>query len=196
MRDLKRLPLEAQVERLEEMVKDQEEKIEHLSWVIEEMIELPPEWADKAAELCGTLSKSEARILGMLMQRAGRPVPRSVLLTAVAWDRPGDEAGPKTADVHVHHIRRKLGKAGVPGQIQSVRHVGFMWLSPIQARVPKELPPPDKVGVNTPGGRMAIRADVADEFGIRPGETVKPALWNVVRFYERQADKAERKRCA
>ena len=66
------------------------------------------------------LTPKEFDLLGYLMERPDRPVTRDALLADV-WGflSPGDT---RTIEVHVGHVRRKLG---LPGLIRTVRGVGY-----------------------------------------------------------------------
>jgi two-component system response regulator CpxR len=69
------------------------------------------------------LTTTEYDILACLVRAAGRPVPREALMPAVfgraasPWDR--------ALDVHVSHLRRKLGDHR--DLILTVRGVGYMF---------------------------------------------------------------------
>jgi len=65
------------------------------------------------------LSAKEFAVLEALMQRPGSVLSREKLEEAVyGW---GDEVGSNAVEVHVHHLRRKLGS----GSIRNVRGVGY-----------------------------------------------------------------------
>jgi two-component system, OmpR family, response regulator QseB len=65
------------------------------------------------------LSAKEFAVLEALMQRPGSVLSREKLEEAVyGW---GEEVGSNTGEVHVHHLRRKLGS----GAIHNVRGVGY-----------------------------------------------------------------------
>jgi DNA-binding response OmpR family regulator len=65
------------------------------------------------------LSPREFAILEALMRRPGAVLSREQLEDAVyGW---GDEVGSNAVEVHVHHLRRKLG----PEAIRNVRGVGY-----------------------------------------------------------------------
>ena len=67
-----------------------------------------------------SLTPKEFDLLGYLMERPGRPVSRDDLLADV-WGflAPGQT---RTIEVHIGHVRRKLG---LPGLIRTVRGVGY-----------------------------------------------------------------------
>jgi len=65
------------------------------------------------------LSAKEFAVLEVLMQRPGSVLSREKLEEAVyGW---GEEVGSNAVEVHVHHLRRKLGA----GAIRNVRGVGY-----------------------------------------------------------------------
>lgn len=76
---------------------------------------------DKAIELTGI----EFDILVALVRRAGRVVPRDALLSEAGR---GDVAvGERTVDVHISHLRQKLGDdPKSPKLIKTVRGVGYV----------------------------------------------------------------------
>jgi DNA-binding response OmpR family regulator len=72
------------------------------------------------------LTRREFDLLAQLSTRPGRVLTRAQLLTAV-WE-PADarHAGPRTVDVHVARLRRKLGaQHGAP--LSTLRGVGYRW---------------------------------------------------------------------
>jgi two-component system, OmpR family, response regulator len=77
--------------------------------------------AGKPADLTGI----EFDILVALVRRAGRVVPRDALLGEAGR---GDViVGERTVDVHISHLRQKLGDDGrVPRLIKTVRGVGYV----------------------------------------------------------------------
>jgi DNA-binding response OmpR family regulator len=70
------------------------------------------------------LTPKEFELLDYLMERPDQPVSRDALLADV-WGflSPGDT---RTIEVHIGHVRRKLGR---PGLIQTVRGVGYQAVS-------------------------------------------------------------------
>ncbi len=67
-----------------------------------------------------TLSAREFDLLQALMLHAGRVLSREQLERRIyGW---GEEVDSNAIEVHVHHLRRKLG----PGRIQTVRGVGYL----------------------------------------------------------------------
>lgn len=67
------------------------------------------------------LTPSEFRILRVLFENYGKPVSRERLIEKVwGWDH---EAGDRTVDVHIKHLRDKLGKYG--RCIKTVRGFGY-----------------------------------------------------------------------
>jgi len=77
--------------------------------------------AGQLAELTGL----EFDILVALMRRAGRVIPRDALLSEAG--RSDVVVGERTVDVHVSHLRQKLGDdPRTPHIIKTVRGVGYM----------------------------------------------------------------------
>jgi DNA-binding response OmpR family regulator len=86
-----------------------------------------------------TLTSFEFRVLVALARRAGETVPREDLAQAVAKG-PSEAAGGKTAydptvdrslDVHVSHLRQKIGDdAREPRMIRTVRGQGYVLVKP------------------------------------------------------------------
>jgi DNA-binding response OmpR family regulator len=77
--------------------------------------------AGKAAELTGI----EFDILVALARRAGRVVPRDSLLTEAG--RGDVTVGERTVDVHISHLRQKLGDdPRSPRLIKTVRGIGYV----------------------------------------------------------------------
>lgn len=75
-----------------------------------------------SAELTGL----EFDILLALVRRAGRVVPREALLSEAG--RSDVIVGERTVDVHISHLRQKLGDdPRVPKLIKTVRGVGYMF---------------------------------------------------------------------
>lgn len=84
------------------------------------------EWAGEAVELTGI----EFDILLALARRAGRVIPRERLLEAAGR---GDVAvSERTIDVHISHLRQKLGS---PRIIKTVRGVGYVLAREAQEQV-------------------------------------------------------------
>jgi two-component system OmpR family response regulator len=79
------------------------------------------ERAGVAVELTGL----EFDVLLALLQRAGRVVPRSALLELAG--RNDVTVSDRTVDVHVSHLRKKLGD-DPPRLIRTVRGVGYMFV--------------------------------------------------------------------
>ena len=77
--------------------------------------------AGKAAELTGI----EFDILLALVRRAGRVVPRDALMAEAG--RVDVTVSERTVDVHISHLRQKLGDdSRVPKLIKTVRGVGYV----------------------------------------------------------------------
>jgi DNA-binding response OmpR family regulator len=73
------------------------------------------------------LTGLEYDILVALMRRAGRVVPRDALLSEAGRD--DVVVGERTVDVHISHLRRKLGDdPKSPRLIRTVRGVGYVFL--------------------------------------------------------------------
>jgi two-component system, OmpR family, response regulator len=71
------------------------------------------------------LTGLEFDILVALVRRAGRVVPREALLSEAG--RNDVVVGERTVDVHISHLRQKLGDdSRVPKLIKTVRGVGYM----------------------------------------------------------------------
>ncbi|MBI1944146.1 MAG: response regulator transcription factor [Deltaproteobacteria bacterium] len=68
------------------------------------------------------LTALELDLLLALMRRAGRAVPRDALLSDAG--RADVVVGDRTVDVHVSHLRSKLGE---PSPIRTVRGVGYLY---------------------------------------------------------------------
>lgn len=73
------------------------------------------------------LSPREYALLEALAARPGRALSRAQLEDAIyGW---GEEVASNTIEVHVHHLRRKLG----PGWIRTLRGVGYALFPPTTA---------------------------------------------------------------
>jgi len=70
------------------------------------------------------LTPSEYRILACLLQAGGRPVSRERLLAVLYGS--GNSSESNTLEVHVHALRRRLGRA----IIETVRGFGYRLLPP------------------------------------------------------------------
>ncbi|MBK6579990.1 MAG: response regulator transcription factor [Sandaracinaceae bacterium] len=70
----------------------------------------------------------EFDLLLALLRRAGRVVPRETLLSLAGRD---EVVGERTVDVHISHLRRKLGDdPRRPERIRTVRGVGYLLATP------------------------------------------------------------------
>ncbi len=87
----------------------------------------------------------EYDLLHLLMQRAGRVVSHAEIRTQV-WGA-GYRGNMNTVVVHIKRLRRRLGEAGHPELIQTVRGVGYK-LQPANPDTPP--PPPAATGAPTP----------------------------------------------
>lgn len=66
-----------------------------------------------------SLTRRESGILHALMERPGMIVPKTRLEEVLyGWQ---EEIGSNAVEVHVHHLRGKLG----PGVVETVRGVGY-----------------------------------------------------------------------
>jgi two-component system response regulator CpxR len=83
-------------------------------------------WADGSSV---DLTTIEFDILDLLMRSAGRIVSREEL-TAVIHQRPASPLD-RSLDVHVSHLRKKLGARG--GMIRTVRGVGYLFRAELAA---------------------------------------------------------------
>ena len=73
------------------------------------------------------LTGLELDLLVALMRRAGRVVPRDALLSEAGRD--DVVVGERTVDVHISHLRRKLGDdPRSPSRIRTVRGVGYVFV--------------------------------------------------------------------
>jgi DNA-binding response OmpR family regulator len=80
---------------------------------------------DRAAERAGgtlRLTPAESAILAALLAQPGRVLSRRQLLAAAGRQAAGDRA----ADVYIAQLRAKLGAAGEPGAIRTVRGAGYV----------------------------------------------------------------------
>lgn len=94
-------------------------------------LELDP--STRSARLGGSpleLSPREYALLESLAARPGRALSRTQLEEAVyGW---GEEVASNAIEVHVHHLRRKLG----PGWVRTLRGVGYALFPPDASREP------------------------------------------------------------
>ncbi len=78
-----------------------------------------------------TLTGLEFDLLVALMRRAGRVVSRDALLSGAG--RSDASVGPRTVDVHISNLRKKLSAVGPdeePVAIRTVRGVGYVLVEP------------------------------------------------------------------
>jgi len=75
-----------------------------------------------------TLTAREYRLLECLMENAGQPVTRAMLLERV-WDSRADSLT-TLADVYVNYLRTKVDKDFEPKLIRTVRGIGYMLAEP------------------------------------------------------------------
>jgi DNA-binding winged helix-turn-helix (wHTH) protein len=78
-----------------------------------------------------TLTFREFELLDYLTARPGKVFSRGHLMNAV-WADPVAEVGPRTVDVHIHRLRRKLGRHGK--RLVTVRQVGYVYRPPEERR--------------------------------------------------------------
>ncbi|MCO4764054.1 MAG: response regulator transcription factor [Myxococcales bacterium] len=84
-------------------------------------------WHGKTADLTGL----EFDLLVALLRRAGRVVSRDALLAAAG--RSDAVVGPRTVDVHISNLRKKLQAAAPKGgspPIRTVRGIGYVLVEP------------------------------------------------------------------
>jgi DNA-binding response OmpR family regulator len=83
-----------------------------------------------------SLTSFEFRVLVVLARRAGEPVTREELANEVLPRRAGDAAPydpsvDRSLDVHVSHLRQKLGDGPrEPKRIRTVRGIGYILVKP------------------------------------------------------------------
>jgi DNA-binding response OmpR family regulator len=79
-----------------------------------------------------SLTSFELRVLVVLARRAGQTVTREELASEVlAKGEPYDPSVDRSLDVHVSHLRQKLGdEAREPRRIRTVRGVGYVLVKP------------------------------------------------------------------
>jgi DNA-binding response OmpR family regulator len=98
------------------------------------VVDVPAHRASRAGQELA-LTSFEFRVLVVLARRAGETVTREELAGAVLPK--GDRYDPsvdRTLDVHVSHLRHKLGDAGrEPRVIRTVRGVGYVLVRGVRA---------------------------------------------------------------
>ncbi len=77
------------------------------------------------------LTLREFRLLEVLVSNPGRVNSRQELLN-MAWD-PDGRPMPKTVDVHIGMLRKKLGETERAPYIQTLEREGYRWLLPVTA---------------------------------------------------------------
>jgi DNA-binding response OmpR family regulator len=75
------------------------------------------------------LTRREFELLAALAQHPGWVYSRDHLLLEV-WGIDADRIETRLVDQHVANLRRKLGEAGAPGLVQTVRGLGYRLLAP------------------------------------------------------------------
>jgi DNA-binding response OmpR family regulator len=78
-----------------------------------------------------SLSPTEFRLLGFLMRRAGRAIPRKLILNSI-WDS-DDDIQENTLDVYISHLRIKVDRDRKVKLIQTVRDLGYTIRDPAKA---------------------------------------------------------------
>jgi two-component system phosphate regulon response regulator PhoB len=73
--------------------------------------------------------------MGALVAQPGRPVSREALIE-VGWEA-GDRPTVRTVDVHIGHLRRKLGEEG-RFAIATVEGEGYLWRWPLIVPEPRD----------------------------------------------------------
>jgi DNA-binding response OmpR family regulator len=76
-----------------------------------------------------SLTSFEFRLLVELARRAGETVPREELASALKVAE-YDPSVDRSLDVHVSHLRQKLGDTREPKRIRTVRGVGYVLVRP------------------------------------------------------------------
>ena len=76
------------------------------------------------------LRKTELELFKYMIQSNGRLIRREQLL-GYLWDSAGVEVEDNTLSVHMSRLRKKLGKSGDGGYIETVRGIGYRWKSKI-----------------------------------------------------------------
>lgn len=76
-----------------------------------------------------TLTSTEQRLLDVLRSEPGRTFSRAELM---ALAMPGTVVLPRTVDVHVKSIRKKLGQ--LAGAIQTIRLGGYRFVPPMPSQ--------------------------------------------------------------
>lgn len=101
------------------------------------VIDVPAHSASLAGEKL-QLTSFELRVLIALARSAGEVVPREALARAVlATGEAYDPSVDRSLDVHVSHLRLKLGDRGrEPRRIRTVRGVGYVLVKPALQRGP------------------------------------------------------------
>jgi DNA-binding response OmpR family regulator len=98
--------------------------------VIGALILLPAEMAVSLDGKPIPLTSFEFRVLHELAKRAGEPLPRADLASALTGER-YDPSVDRSLDVHISHLRQKLeDDPREPRRIKTVRGVGYMLVRP------------------------------------------------------------------
>lgn len=94
------------------------------------------------------LKPKEFALLELLMRNAGRVLPRKLIEEKLyTWD---DEVSSNAVEVHVHHLRRKLGS----DFIRTVHGIGYTWVTHETTCPPEPAPAPDAAVCRTDHRRL------------------------------------------
>ena len=77
----------------------------------------------------GHFTRQETKLISFLFARIGKAIARDTLLSAMYWERPGFEADPKSIDIWICKLRRKLRDLGEPYSIETVWGFGLRMVS-------------------------------------------------------------------
>jgi len=75
------------------------------------------------------ITSSEFNVLEVLLQHPGHPITRNEILR-LAWSAT-NRPSPRTVDVHLTNLRKKLTLAGDPNWILTTGGLGYCWSEPI-----------------------------------------------------------------
>jgi DNA-binding response OmpR family regulator len=92
----------------------------------------PTTYEATRAEKQIALSRTESRVLEILMRRAGQVVPRNEIIHLV-WAS-NDDTGKNILDVYIHMLRNKLDRDHKVKLIKTVRNSGYAIRDPVKAR--------------------------------------------------------------
>ena len=107
------------------------------------------------------LKPKEFALLELLMRNAGRVLPRKLIEEKLyTWD---DEVSSNAVEVHVHHLRRKLGS----DFIRTVHGIGYTRVTHETTCPPEPAPAPDAAVCRTDHRRTGMASVIA---GSRPAK--------------------------